>query len=63
MQAGTWVDPGRQTLAEYLDEWLVSVRPSLAPATWASYDLILSKWVVPRIGKRQLSTLSRLYLV
>ena len=62
MQAGTWVDPGRQTLAEYLDEWLASVKASLAPATWASYELMLSKWVIPRIGRRQLVTLTPAHL-
>ena len=62
MQAGTWVDPGRQTLADYLEEWLASVKPSLAPATWASYELMLSKWVVPRVGKRQLATLTPAHL-
>ena len=29
VRIGTWGDPGRQTVGEYLEDWLTAVRPSL----------------------------------
>ena len=58
LQAGVWADPGRQTVGEYLDDWLVAVKPTLDEATWTSYRRILSLWVTPRIGHLRLSALT-----
>jgi hypothetical protein len=33
VRTGTWADPGRQTVGEYLEDWLTAVRPSLRSST------------------------------
>ncbi|MDQ3680489.1 MAG: N-terminal phage integrase SAM-like domain-containing protein [Actinomycetota bacterium] len=51
VRTGVYADPGRQTLGEYLESWLDSVKPTLAATTWAGYRQALTKWVIPRIGR------------
>ncbi|WP_404861835.1 tyrosine recombinase XerC [Georhizobium sp. MAB10] len=50
MKSGNYVEPTRQTLAEYLDEWLAFVKPSVAPKTHERYAEICTKSIVPLIG-------------
>jgi integrase len=47
---GTAVDPSRQTLGEYLDDWLAAASPSLRPSTAELYAAAIKNWIVPRIG-------------
>ena len=58
IRTGTWADPGRQTVGEYLEDWLTAVRPSLRSSTATSYEHTLRKWVIPRIGHLRLGALS-----
>ena len=58
VRTGTWADPGRQTVGEYLEDWLTAVRPSLRSSTSTSYEHTLRKWVIPRIGHLRLGALS-----
>jgi integrase len=50
VRTGTYVAPSKQTVGEFLDEWLVTVRPTLRPATHFSYGRNLRLHVLPRIG-------------
>lgn len=53
------VAPRSPALAEYLDGWLRDVvRPNLAPATVANYDLFVRLYIVPDLGKRKLEKLT-----
>jgi integrase len=54
VRTGTWADPGRITVAEYLEQWLDGIRPSLRPKTAASYEDALRGWVIPRVGSIRL---------
>jgi integrase len=56
-RTGTWGDPGRQTVGEFLTAWLLATKPSLRDTTAASYEATLTGWVVPRIGSIRLATL------
>ena len=58
IRTGTWADPGRQTVGEYLEDWLTAVRPSLRSSTATSYEHTLRKWVIPRIGHLRLGALT-----
>ena len=49
---------GRMTVAEYLDEWLAGIRPTVRDKTAASYEATLHDWVLPRIGSQQLVDLN-----
>ena len=55
---GTWADAGRMTVAEYLEEWLAGIRPTVRDKTAASYEATLHDWVLPRIGSQQLVDLN-----
>jgi integrase len=63
---GTYVSKSRQTVAEFIDEWLAAIAPTVRPATQYSYERNLRLHVVPAIGSAQLATidggaLNRLY--
>lgn len=55
-QAGGYVPPTKQTLGEYLDEWLDGLR--VAPSTLASYRKNVRVHIKPRIGSITLAQLS-----
>ncbi len=48
--SGTYVDPGRQTMAEYLREWLVAIEPTIRPGTWISYQTHIERHAIPDLG-------------
>lgn len=50
MKAGNYVEPTRQTVAAFLDEWLTFIKPSLARKTHERYAEILRKGVAPLLG-------------
>lgn len=58
VRTGTWADPGRVTVGEYLEQWLDGIRPSLRTKTAASYDDVLRGLVIPRIGSLRLVDLT-----
>jgi integrase len=58
VRTGTWADPGRVTVAEYLEQWLDGIRPTLRPKTAASYDDVLRGLVIPRVGSSRLVDLN-----
>jgi Phage integrase, N-terminal SAM-like domain len=53
---GSWVDPSRQPLGEYLSTWLDGLR--LAPSTVASYRKNIRLHVGPYIGTLPLASLT-----
>jgi integrase len=58
--------PGRLTVAEYLEEWLVGCELSLAATAFTNYRTVLRTYVVPRLGQVPLlkvtpAALTRLY--
>ncbi len=62
---GTYVNPGKLTVAEYLREWVKSLPKAeedpddgLAPATLASYEMLIERHVVPRLGGLKLKDLT-----
>ncbi|MGH9033192.1 MAG: tyrosine-type recombinase/integrase [Acidimicrobiia bacterium] len=50
---------GRQTVREFLEEWLVANKPpTLSPTTWRGYVDLARKRVIPRIGAVRLDALT-----
>jgi integrase len=47
----------RLTVAAYLSDWLVSVRPTIRPRTWRSYEGHVRLWIVPSVGGFSLTRL------
>jgi len=58
IQSGTWIDPGVQTVGEYLQTWLSATKPSLRPTTVASYEHTINVWLAPRLGAVKLAALT-----
>jgi integrase len=58
MAQGTHIDPSKETISGFLQEWLVGVKPTVRSRTWEFYNRILSDYWIPRIGGRPLSKLT-----
>src|SRR5919201_1201565 len=66
VDTGTWREPSSETLSSYAERWLANRDPSrgvrtgrtrLAPSTFEQYRLSLRAHVLPRLGRRSLSSL------
>lgn len=63
---GIYVEPTQETVAEFLEHWLVSIRPTLKATTWNGYRSKVRNHVVPYIGGTRVTrvdggTLNELY--
>jgi len=51
-ELGVLVSDERQTLEEYMNEWLVeTARPRIRPSTYTSYESITKLHIIPSLGK------------
>ena len=59
LSQGTYVDPSRMTLSEYLDQWYADyARANVRPRTLEGYQTIIRNHLKPRLGAIKLSSLS-----
>lgn len=59
LHAGTYSEPSRLTLSEWVTEqWLPTIKSQLKPSTFDSYRRNIELHVLPRIGGRRLSDLT-----
>jgi integrase len=54
---GTYVEPSRLTLAQWVEQWAPILRSRVRPSTAASYERNLRLHAVPSLGGRQLQSL------
>lgn len=57
-EQGRYVKRSRRTVADYLDEWHRTIRPSIRPSTWVNYRDYQDAYVVPLIGDTALQDLT-----
>jgi integrase len=50
LQNGTAVEPGRITVAQFLDQWLEYIEPQVAPRTHERYGEIVRAYLAPALG-------------
>jgi len=63
LERGTFVDHSRETVADFLNEWLVAIEArGLRPATLSSYRMLAGKHLIPRLGAIPLQKLSASHL-
>ncbi len=63
VEQGTYVEPTRLTLGDYLRRWLDdSARPRLAPTTTANYETLIERHIIPALGRVPLAALQPLHL-
>lgn len=60
--AGTYVEPSRETLSAYLTEWLQAVKPRLASRTYRDYKRALTAYVIPLLGEARLADLRAVHI-
>jgi integrase len=54
VHSGNYIEPTKQTLAEFIVDWLTAIEPTLRPSTHYSYGRNLRLHVVPQLGAVQL---------
>jgi integrase len=54
----SYVSPTRETLADYLNEWLEAIKPSVRVSTWRSYELNVRVHLIPGLGGIRLQDLN-----
>ena len=55
---GAFVNPTKETVAEYAGRWLENRKRDLRPGTWERYSTLLHRHVLPVVGKTVLPDLS-----
>lgn len=63
VQAGTYREPSKLTVAEWFNNWLNDyMKPSLRPTTWESYKTQIDKHILPALGHLRLNQLQTSHL-
>jgi integrase len=62
VDSGSHIAGHRQSLAEYLDDWLEHMRTRVRPATWNRYAYLLHRDVVPVIGDVELGKIRPIHV-
>lgn len=62
LEQGTYIEPSKMTVADYLLHWLDAHGPNLAPSTLASYTRIIKTHLTPALGGILLSKLTPLHI-
>lgn len=58
VQRGTHVEPSKQTVREYLEEWLGAAEGTLRPASYVRYQRAIQNHVLPALGGLRLAALT-----
>jgi integrase len=62
VDSGSYVDPSRVTMAEYLHSWLEHVGHQRAGATHERYEYICKRYLIPHLGSLRLQQLGPLHV-
>jgi integrase len=57
MQRGTYLDPSKTTVAQFLDQWLADVQVRVSTKTYERYEQVCHKNIVPLLGAVPLAKL------
>jgi len=58
MEQGTYINASKQTVREFLLEWLAGVRPTIRDRTFEFYSRIIHDYWIPQLGGKTLSKLT-----
>ena len=50
---GEYVEPTKETVADFFEEWLVAIEPTLKESTWNGYESKARNHVIPYIGTHE----------
>ena len=54
MDSGIYLEPSKQTLTDFVTDWLAAIEPTIRPSTHHSYARNLRLHVLPHLGSVQL---------
>jgi integrase len=57
MSGGTYLEPTKTTLAQYLEQWLANIKGNVSPRTHERYEEIAKKNLIPLLGAITLTKL------
>jgi len=57
-----YAEPGKLTVAEYLEDWLEQARTTLRQSTWESYNHSVRTHITPHLGRLRLTKLTPLHV-
>ena len=57
IDTGTFMKPGKVTLADYLEQWIKDCSPNLSPRTAEGYQYIVRRHIIPSLGQIPLTQL------
>jgi integrase len=57
LQAGTYLEPSKTTLAQFLDRWLAHIKSQVSPKSHSRYSELARKNIVPLLGSTILTKL------
>ena len=57
VSSGMYVAPVKLTVSEYLDRWLIDIRPTIKGKTYSGYEQNVRNYLKPALGKFQLQAL------
>lgn len=58
MSSGSYIEPSKLTLADFIDQWLAHAKSTVAPKTYDRYAQLLRKNVQPILGAHKLPRLA-----
>jgi integrase len=58
LQDGSYIEPSREKLGNYLQEWLAAIRPNIRLSAWASFESHVRIYIAPQLGHLQLQQLT-----
>lgn len=62
LEQGTYIEPSRETLGEYLNHWLKTYAINKAPSTYNGYERIAKKHIIPQLGHIPLTRLQPMHI-
>lgn len=54
----SYVEPTKETVAGFMRRWLPSAKARMRPSTWAFYDMLTEKHIIPALGGAKLQRLT-----
>lgn len=58
LQTGAYTGPTKETIAMFMRRWLQSAKASVRPSTWATYETLVEKQILPVLGSTPLLKLT-----
>lgn len=62
VHTGTYTETSKIILAKYFENWLRDIKPDLTPQTYAGYEIIVNKHLIPKLGNIHLNKLQPIHI-